>query len=132
MADTDRLADRLKVLAVSTRVRIVRLLKTGPLCVGALAGRLDVTQGAVSQHLRVLRSAGLVSSQRRGYHIHYTLNGQALTSWKKDIDELLTCRPGDKRCCRAPGEMKGREKCQTTKTNTPAKPRPSARRKPTR
>ena len=131
MADTDRLADRLKVLAVSTRVRIVRLLKTGPLCVGALAGRLDVTQGAVSQHLRVLRAAGLVSSQRRGYHIHYTLNGRALTSWKKDIDELLTCKRGDRGCCRGPGETKGSQRCQTTKTNTPAKPKASARRKRT-
>ena len=133
-AGADRLADRLKALSTPVRVEIVRLLKTGPLCVGALAGRLDVTQGAVSQHLRVLRAAGLVNSERRGYHIHYTLNGQALTAWKKEIDELLTCRPSDKRCCRGPGETRGSQRCQTTKTktNTPAKRRPSAKRKRTR
>ena len=127
MTDADKLADRLKVLSVATRVGIVQLLKGGPLCVGALSARLAVTQGAVSQHLRVLRAAGLVRSQRRGYYIHYGLNRKALTAWKKDIDELLTCRSSDKRCCRGLDETKGRAKCQTTKTSTSAKPKARAR-----
>ena len=54
------MANLLKVLSGGTRVRIVQLLKGRALCVNALASRLDVTQGAVSQHLRIMRDAGLV------------------------------------------------------------------------
>jgi len=85
----DNLARVLKVLAVGTRVRIVQLLRERPLCVNALAARLDVTQGAVSQHLRVMRDAGLVIDERRGYHVHYRLNEDTLARWRTDIDALL-------------------------------------------
>jgi DNA-binding transcriptional ArsR family regulator len=79
----------LQVLAVGTRVRIIQLLKTNALCVGALSARLDVTQGAVSQHLRILREAGLVVPEKRGYYVHYRLNNKALRRWKGAIDRLL-------------------------------------------
>ncbi|MFA4944805.1 MAG: metalloregulator ArsR/SmtB family transcription factor [Lentisphaeria bacterium] len=85
----DNLARVLKVLAVGTRVRIVQLLRERALCVNALAARLDVTQGAVSQHLRVMRDAGLVIDERRGYHVHYRLNEETLEQWRTDIDALL-------------------------------------------
>ena len=85
----DRLARVLKVLAVGTRVRIVQLLRERTLCVNALAARLDVTQGAVSQHLRVMRDADLVIDERRGYRVHYRLNEETLAQWRTDIDALL-------------------------------------------
>ena len=87
--DPDKLARVLKVLAVGTRVRIVQLLRERTLCVNALAARLDVTQGAVSQHLRVMRDADLVIDERRGYRVHYRLNEETLEQWRTDIDALL-------------------------------------------
>ena len=60
MNDEERLTRIFKVLGVPTRVKILRLLKGGALCVGALEANLDVTQGAVSQHLRILRDAGFI------------------------------------------------------------------------
>lgn len=64
----------LQALGSESRLRIVRLLAgSGSLCVGALACRLDVTQSAVSQHLRILEEAGLVLSERRGMKVHYSL-----------------------------------------------------------
>jgi DNA-binding transcriptional ArsR family regulator len=87
--DPDKLARVLKVLAVGTRVRIVQLLRERTLCVNALAARLDVTQGAVSQHLRVMRDADLVIDERRGYRVHYRLNEETLEQWRTDIDVLL-------------------------------------------
>jgi len=87
--DPDKLAKALKVLAVGTRVRIVQILRQRTLCVNALAARLDVTQGAVSQHLRVMRDADLVIDERRGYRVHYRLNEQTLTQWRTDIEALL-------------------------------------------
>ena len=79
-----------KILSVGTRVQILKLLKDRSLCVGALSTRLDVTQGAVSQHLRILRDADLVVAEKRGYFVHYRLNEKTLSKWKNMMDRLLT------------------------------------------
>ena len=89
MATSNRLARILKVLSVGTRVEILRLLKGRVLCVNALAARLNVTQGAVSQHLRIMRDAGLLIDDKRGYFVHYRLNGRTLATWREEIDRLL-------------------------------------------
>jgi DNA-binding transcriptional ArsR family regulator len=83
------LARILKVLSVGTRVRIIQLLRGRALCVNALAARLDVTQGAVSQHLRIMKDAGLVIDEKRGYHVHYRLNEETLESWRAAANHLL-------------------------------------------
>jgi DNA-binding transcriptional ArsR family regulator len=87
--EADELARVLKVLSVGTRVRIVQILKGRALCVGALASQLDVTQGAVSQHLRVMRDAGIVIDEKRGYYVHCRLNEETLDRWRKQVDGLL-------------------------------------------
>jgi len=90
MSKTSDLAYVCKILSVGTRVRILQLLKGRALCVGALSARLDVTQGAVSQHLRILRDADLVVAEKRGYFVHYRLNEKTLSKWKSMVDRLLT------------------------------------------
>jgi DNA-binding transcriptional ArsR family regulator len=76
--DTEKQAEIFSALADATRLRLVKLLchqHTGhALCVNALADRLAVTQSAVSQHLRVLKSTGLVKALRRGTHVHYFID----------------------------------------------------------
>jgi DNA-binding transcriptional ArsR family regulator len=89
MNDPIRLARILKVLSHPSRVRIAQLLKGRALCVNALAARLGVTQGAVSQHLRVMRDAGLVTAAKRGYFVHYRLDEVTLAKWRGSISELL-------------------------------------------
>ena len=89
--DLAQLAYCLKVLSVASRLRILQLLKGRALCVGTLAARLHVTQGAVSQHLRILREAGLVIAERRGYYVHYRLNEAVLREWRVAIDTMLPC-----------------------------------------
>jgi len=89
MDRSKELARALKVLSVESRVRILQLLKGRSLCVNALAARLEVTQGAVSQHLRIMRDAGLVIDEKRGYFVHYRLNEETLATWREDIDRLL-------------------------------------------
>ena len=109
--EANKLARWLKVLSVGTRVRIVQLLKGRALCVNALAHRLDVTQGAVSQHLRVLRQAGLVIDEKRGYYVHYRLNEKTLAEWKEAFEKILDTDSGQ-----CPGK-KGKQKCAAvTKT----------------
>ena len=89
MVDPQRLADIFKALSVDTRVRIVQLLKSNTLCVNALAARLNVTPAAISQHLRILRNAGLVVADRRGYYVHYAVNEKTLQRWQKLADGFL-------------------------------------------
>ena len=89
MSDPQQTARLFQALSVDKRVRIVQLLAEGPLCVGELAERLGISPGAVSQHLRVLRDAGLVRAERRGYFIHYHQNAGAVAGLKAYLDELL-------------------------------------------
>lgn len=89
MTEAQKLVRIFKALSVDTRVRMVQLLKNRALCVGALSARLDVTQGAVSQHLRILRDADLVLPEKRGYYVHYRLNEKTLLKWKKVVDRFM-------------------------------------------
>ncbi len=114
MTESKRLARLLKVLAVDTRVRIVQLLKGRALCVNALAAQLDVTQGAVSQHLRIMRDAGLVLDDRRGYFVHYRLNEETLALWREQFDKLLAPTFG------AGTDKKGRSRCAAKATRKKA------------
>ncbi len=91
--DTEEQAALFGVLADPTRLKLLRLLsqQQGPnaLCVNALAYRLGITQSAVSQHLRVLKSAGLVKGERRGYRVHYFMNQEALIEVQKQVASAL-------------------------------------------
>jgi ArsR family transcriptional regulator len=81
------------LLADPTRLKLLKLLSQQkaphPLCVNSLAFRLGVSQPAVSQHLKVLKSAGLVKGERHGYRIHYFVNEEALIQAKKQIVSAL-------------------------------------------
>jgi DNA-binding transcriptional ArsR family regulator len=81
------------VLADPTRLKLIRLLtqqqEPDALCVNALAFRLGVTQSAVSQHLRVLKSVGLVKGERRGYRIHYFINQETLIQAQQQVSSAL-------------------------------------------
>ena len=118
----DRLARLLKVLSVGTRVRIVQLLKGGALCVNALAARLDVTQGAVSQHLRIMRDAGLVIDEKRGYYVHYRLNEETLAAWRAEIGVLLDPKDG------AGTDKKGGRECAAAMTRRTTRKAAGSRR----
>jgi len=105
----DKLARWFKVLSVGMRLRIVQLLKGRALCVNALAHRLGVTQSAVSQHLRVMRDAGLVIDEKSGYYVHYRLNEETFAKWKEAINVML-----DVKFDNCPG-TKGNTKCVVVK-----------------
>jgi DNA-binding transcriptional ArsR family regulator len=118
MIDEPKAVSRLlKILSVETRVRMFQLLKGRALCVGALAARLDVTQGAVSQHLRIMRDAGLVIDEKRGYFVHYRLNEDTLAAWREEIDRLLDPTHG------ACADTKGAPKCAAMKDKKAARNR---------
>ncbi|MBC7189748.1 winged helix-turn-helix transcriptional regulator [Candidatus Aerophobetes bacterium] len=67
-----------KALSDPTRLKIFLFLTKRSLCVNAIVNFLNISQPAVSQHLRVLREAGLVRADKRGYWMHYSANLQKL------------------------------------------------------
>ena len=89
MSDSEKQARIFKVLSVGTRVRMIGLLKRRSLCVNALARALEITPAAVSQHLRVLRDADIVTADKQGYFVHYRVNEATLAKWKKATNGLL-------------------------------------------
>jgi len=81
-----------KALAVETRVKIIELLKSeGPLGAKNIAGQIGVTPAAVSQHLKILRQAGLVRSERKGYWIPYSIDEEALENCGQLLSNICTC-----------------------------------------
>lgn len=96
MDQDQKIAGICKVLGVDTRIKIIRMLSEKCFCVGALSKRLGITPGAVSQHLRILRSVGLVISEKRGYFVHYCLNEAVLQDWQADVGTILELKAASK------------------------------------
>ena len=75
-------AEVMKILASPRRLEILHLLSDGPKEVGRLAEEMDISQPNVSQHLAVMRTAGIVEAERDGREVRYRLT---------DPDVILAC-----------------------------------------
>ena len=73
-----------------TRREIMERLREGPRSVGEIAAGLPVSRPAVSQHLRVLREAGLVSERREGTRRIYSLDPKGLDELRAYLDQFWT------------------------------------------
>ena len=97
-------AEIFKVLSVETRVKIIELLKAnGALGVKEISNRLGITLPAVSQHLKILKQAGLVRSERQGYWIPYSINEDAMEGCREILNEVCSCG------CQGSGRFKEKE-----------------------
>jgi ArsR family transcriptional regulator, arsenate/arsenite/antimonite-responsive transcriptional repressor len=84
--EADALAKALRVLAEPARLRILSLIQSQPdheACVCHLTEPLGLAQPTVSHHLKVLRDAGIVGSERRGLWAYYYVNPDALEEVSK-------------------------------------------------
>mgnify|MGYP001147170538 CR=1 FL=1 len=111
----DGLLGVLKALSDETRLHMVTLLLKHDFCVGALAKNLSVSKAAVSQHLQVLRKAGVVKGEKRGYFTHYHVSRDLLKEVAEQLMELSSqekqrsgnCTQnteGEHICCRKEGD----------------------------
>jgi DNA-binding transcriptional ArsR family regulator len=82
----------LKAIAAPTRRRILTLVRDGELSAGEIASHFDVTRPAVSQHLNVLKEAGLVSERRNGTRRLYRANPEGLAELKDFLEEFWDVR----------------------------------------
>ena len=93
----------LKAVADQTRLKIVNMLLRRNYCVRALARHLGLTESAVSQHLKVLRDAGLIVGEKRGYFMHYDVDRRQLRALAVRFEELAeiqreVCQPDAGEC----------------------------------
>jgi len=90
--EENRQAELFKVLSVESRIRIINLLKRkGPLGVNELSEALGITPSAVSQHLKILRFAGLVRCERKGYWLPYEIDMTALYHCRRLLSNVCHC-----------------------------------------
>jgi ArsR family transcriptional regulator len=102
--DETNQAELFKVLGVESRIKIIDLLKNkGPLGASELSKALGITPSAVSQHLKALRYAGLVRSERKGYWLPYEIDPSALDQCRALLTEVCTCG------CRGTGRVREAE-----------------------
>ncbi|MCB0125549.1 MAG: metalloregulator ArsR/SmtB family transcription factor [Caldilineaceae bacterium] len=83
--DYQQLSTQLKLLAHPERLRILDLLRREPVCVCHLEALLDKPQPYISQQLRALREAGIVTDERRGHNIYYQLVDGTVGLWLNEI-----------------------------------------------
>lgn len=78
----------LKALSDKSRFKIIELLLQKNYCVRALSYKMGISESAVSQHIKVLKEAGLLVGNKCGYHVHYRVNKEVLHQLAKEIEEL--------------------------------------------
>ena len=85
---TNRERDVWAALGDGTRRAIVLMLAAGPMSVGDLAARLPVTRPAVSQHLKVLKDAGLVDEDAVGTRRIYRVDAAGVAALREQLDDF--------------------------------------------
>src|SRR5579864_7410934 len=78
----------LKAIAEPTRRRILTLVRDGELSAGEIAGHFEVTRPAVSQHLTVLKEAGLVEERRNGTRRLYRVRPEGLLDLRTFLEQF--------------------------------------------
>lgn len=88
-ADADRLAEVFKALSDPTRVRLLRYLSdstAGTACACHLPDALGISQPTLSFHMRKLHESGLLSREKRGRWVHWTIRPEALAEVRGFLD----------------------------------------------
>ncbi|MEA1904040.1 MAG: metalloregulator ArsR/SmtB family transcription factor [Actinomycetota bacterium] len=80
--------DTLQVIAEPRRREILGLVWDGELAASEISGQFDVTFGAISQHLAVLRDSGLVTMRKDGNRRLYKANHEALAPYKEILESM--------------------------------------------
>lgn len=86
------MAEVFKALGDPKRLKIIRVLASNPrntLSVSDLANRLGISQPAVSQHIKILKSVGILEANKVGFHVYYHTNLDTLTRLRGQMEELF-------------------------------------------
>ncbi|WP_372633133.1 ArsR/SmtB family transcription factor [Cohnella sp.] len=90
MTNVEDMLEYLKLLSDKTRLTILARLKEGEMCVCDIVDLLETTQPNVSQHLKKLKTGGLINETKRRQWVYYSLNVEDKPYIKKILDQLPT------------------------------------------
>lgn len=91
--DDDALATLAKAVSHPARIRILRFLAEQRACItGDIVTELDLAQSTVSEHVRILREAGLVRGEIEGPRTRYCLDPNGLTALVRGVEALVSIR----------------------------------------
>lgn len=79
----------MKSVADPTRVRILKLLEGGEMCVCQVIAVMEFNQSTISKHLFLLKAAGLVRERREGKWVHYSLDGSGGSPYARKMLKVL-------------------------------------------
>jgi len=87
-----KIAEFYKALGDEIRLKILNMLSEQEMCVCEIFDKLDISQPAVSHHLKILRQAGLVKDSKEGKWIYYSLNGSVFQEiFTDEAAETVRC-----------------------------------------
>jgi len=99
-----------KAFSNQTRLKIFQMLAKERLCVSKIVEKLKVAQPTVTQHLRILKQAGLIKSEKVGPWMHYSIDSAGIKKCKANFDKFnailekaLSVKKGScsrKNCCK--------------------------------
>ncbi len=78
-----------QTLGQQVRLKIINQLKDGPKCVTSIAELIEIPQPSVSRHLHVLRSAGVLTRQRKGQEVYYEIASPKIVEVCEMMREIL-------------------------------------------
>ncbi len=84
----DEIVQILKALADETRLKILIILSRRKICAKGIAKHLNISEAAVSQHIKVLKEAGIIIGEKVGYYVHYNMQEQKIVEIMKFIEQL--------------------------------------------
>lgn len=84
------LACMLKALGEPMRLKIYQALLERKHCVRSLSKKLGISESAISQHLKIMKEAGLVYGEKYGYHMHYLPSQEAIDFLTEQFEQMQT------------------------------------------
>ena len=87
--EIEKITKIFKALSDPTRFKIFLLLNSRIFCVNGIVNFLQISQPAVSQHLKILREADLVKIEKKGYWVHYSSDKEKIDKLLKDLPTTL-------------------------------------------
>jgi len=96
----ERIVQLFKALGDETRLKILIILSKRKICAKGMAKHLGISEAAVSQHIKVLKEAGIIVGVKAGYYVHYNLQESVLSELIDFIEQMkndhsaINCRLG--------------------------------------